>query len=146
MAHTGYSLADLQDQFYDCLDGKIKDELVHTARPTTFLNELITVASDLNIRIRQCEAERNRERGRSGVYTGTRVVQPTVPTISYNPFIPPATEPVAMDVNATHICEEFPRQLKGRCYGCGSSMHTIKDGRHECDLCGHCKRTITQSI
>jgi hypothetical protein len=141
MARTGYSSADLRDRFYDRLDGKIKDELVHTARPTTSLHELIAVASDLDIRIRQREAERNRERGRSGAYTGTRVARPTVPTVSYNPFIPPATEPVAMDVDATRTREEFARQMKGRCYGCGSSTHTIKDGRHERDLCGHCKRT-----
>ena len=144
MSRTSYSLADLQDQFYNYLDGRIKDELVHTARPTTSLHELIAVASNLDIRIQQYKAKRNHEWGHSGAYTGIRAVQPTVPTIptvSYNFFIPLATEPVAMDIDATHTHKEFAHQMKERCYGCGLLMHTIKDGRHEHDLCGYCKRT-----
>ena len=61
MAHTGYSSADLQDQFYDRLDGRIKDELVHTAQPTDTLHKLITVTFNLDVWIRQCEAEKNCE-------------------------------------------------------------------------------------
>jgi hypothetical protein len=30
--------------------------------------------------------------------------------------------------------------MKGRCFGCGSTAHTKKDGNHECEVCKHCIR------
>ena len=62
MARTGYSTADLRDRFYEHLSPQIKDELVHTARPIETLDNLITVASGIDIRVRQRKAERERER------------------------------------------------------------------------------------
>src|SRR6267154_2349223 len=58
MACTGYSSSDLRDRFYEHLSTRIKDELVHTARPIATLDELVTVASDIDIRICQRHAER----------------------------------------------------------------------------------------
>ena len=49
MARTGYSSADLQDRFYEHLSTRIKDKLVHTARPIGTLDQLITVASDIDV-------------------------------------------------------------------------------------------------
>jgi Retrotransposon gag protein len=49
MARTGYSSLDLRDCFYKHLAVSIKDELVHTARPISTLEELITIASDIDI-------------------------------------------------------------------------------------------------
>ena len=49
MARTGYSSADLRDRFYEHLSTCIKDELVHTARPISTLDELIMVASDIDV-------------------------------------------------------------------------------------------------
>lgn len=31
------------------------------------------------------------------------------------------------------------RRMRGKCFGCGSSLHTKKDGKHEHDLCSYCK-------
>ena len=59
MTRTGYSSADLRDRFYEHLSTRIKDELVNTAHPITSLNELITVASDIDVRVRQHRAERD---------------------------------------------------------------------------------------
>src|SRR6201996_7387768 len=30
--------------------------------------------------------------------------------------------------------------MKGKCFGCGSTDHAKKDGKHEHDVCGHCKK------
>ena len=30
--------------------------------------------------------------------------------------------------------------MKGKCYGCGSTDHTKANGKHEHDICGHCKK------
>jgi Retrotransposon gag protein len=136
MARTGYSSADLRDRFYEHLSTRIKDELVHTARPIGTLDELVMVASDLDIRLRQRRAERDRERRRSGVATGTTATQTPLPS---NPFISPVTELTAMDVDATHTRDEFLRRMRGKCFGCGSAVHARKDGNHERDQCNYCK-------
>jgi hypothetical protein len=59
MTRTGYSSVDLRDRFYEHLGTRIKDELVHTAHPISTLDELITVTSDIDIRVRQRCAERD---------------------------------------------------------------------------------------
>jgi Retrotransposon gag protein len=53
MSYTGYLSVNLRDRFYDHLHPHIKNELVHTAHPIDTLNGLITVASDIDIRLRQ---------------------------------------------------------------------------------------------
>ena len=30
--------------------------------------------------------------------------------------------------------------MRGKCFGCGSPDHAKKDGKHEKDICGHCKK------
>ena len=30
--------------------------------------------------------------------------------------------------------------MRGKCYDCGSLDHTKADGKHERDICGHCKK------
>jgi hypothetical protein len=138
MARTGYSSADLRDRFYEHLSPRIKDELVHTARPIDSLEQLITAASSIDIRVRQRQAERERERKRSGFATGTVTVRAP---LTSSPFVPPAAGPVAMDVDATRTRDEFMRRMHGKCFGCGSTMHTKSEGNHDRDLCGYCKRT-----
>jgi hypothetical protein len=61
MTRTGYSSMDLRDRFYEHLHPRVKDELVHTACSIIMLDELIAVTSDLDIRLRQHEAEKKRE-------------------------------------------------------------------------------------
>jgi hypothetical protein len=134
MAHTGYSSHDLRDRFYEHLSTRVKDELVHTARPIGTLDELITVASDIDVRVCQRCAERDRERKRSGVATGTTATQSPLPS---TPFVSSTVEPNAMDVDATHTRDEFMRRMRGKCFGCGSSVHSKRDGNHDCDLCAY---------
>ncbi|EJF59605.1 hypothetical protein DICSQDRAFT_64916 [Dichomitus squalens LYAD-421 SS1] len=135
--HTGYSKADLRDCFYEHLADSIKDELVHTARPIASLEDLITVSSDIDVRVRQRRAERDRQRGRTT--TTTTTVKPTAP-LHTTPFVPPSRDPNTMDINATRTREEFNRLMRGKCYGCGSTAHVKKDGGHDRDICGYCRR------
>jgi hypothetical protein len=143
MARTGYSSVDLRDRFYEHLSTRIKDELVHTARPIGTLDELVTVASGIDVRVHQRRAEKEREKKRSGVTTGMTTSQAPLPG---NLFVSPNAEPVAMDVNATHTRKEFIRRMRGKCFGCGSGAHTKKEGGHERDLCAHCKHVGHQDI
>ena len=57
----------------------------------------------------------------------------------------PSKDPNAMEVNASRQKEERNRCtymafMKGKCYGCGSPDHAKKDGQHNRDICGHCKK------
>ncbi|EEB99726.1 hypothetical protein MPER_00531, partial [Moniliophthora perniciosa FA553] len=92
MSRTGYSEADLRDRFYDHMSGRIKDELVHTACPIGTLEELIEVAINLDVRIRQRDTEKAR---RPAVTTMPAapppVLRPLAPSIA--PFTPPACDP-----------------------------------------------------
>ena len=50
-----------------------------------------------------------------------------------------------MEVDASRQKEERNRRtymafMKGKCYGCGSPDHAKKDGQHNRDICGHCKK------
>jgi hypothetical protein len=103
MARTGYSQSNLRDRFYEHLSPRIKDELVHTARPISTLDELITAASQIDIRVRQRRAERDRERKRSGVITGITTTQAP----STTPFVSPMPDPAPMEVDATRTKEEW---------------------------------------
>jgi hypothetical protein len=51
-----------------------------------------------------------------------------------------------MDVNATRIRDEFLRQMCRRCFDCGSTVHSKRDGNHNCDLCRYCKKVGHQEI
>ena len=137
MGRTGYSVADLRDRFYEHLHPKIKDELVHTARAIGTLDELINVASDIDTRVRQRRAEREREKRRSVLNTGTTTVPQSQ---ANNPLLAPVVDPVVMDVDATRTREEFLRRMRGKCFGCGSTTHTKRDGHHERDICKFCLR------
>ena len=143
MARTGYSSADLRDRFYEHLATRIKDKLVHTARPINTLDELITVASDLDIRVRQRRAEREREKRRSGMSTGTTTTQ--TPLLNA-PFATPSKDPNSMEVDATHTRDEFIRRMRGKYFGCGSTVHAKKDGSHDRDLCNYCRRVGHREI
>lgn len=134
MSRTGYSAADLRDRFYEHLASGIKDELVHTARPIGTLDELLTVATDLDVRLRQRRAEKAREQGKS-------VPSPRLPTTTTTaaPFI--AKDPNAMDIDGTHSREAFIKSMTGKCFGCGSTAHNKRDGNHERDICAWCGRT-----
>ena len=57
----------------------------------------------------------------------------------------PSKDPNAMEVDASRQKEERNRRtymafMKGKCYGCGSPDHAKKDGQHNRDICGHCKK------
>ena len=143
MACTGYSSADLRDRFYKHLSTRIKDELVHTARPISTLDELIMVASDIDVQVCQHCAKRDREKKRSGV--GTRMTS-TQNLPSNSPFVSLAAEPTAMDVDATRTRNEFMRRMHGKCFGCRSATHSRKDSSHEHNLCAYCKRVRHREV
>jgi hypothetical protein len=51
-----------------------------------------------------------------------------------------------MDIDVTHIHEEFLHRMCGKCFGCGSSQHAWKDGNHDRDLCAYCKCVGHQEV
>jgi hypothetical protein len=88
MTRTRYSSADLQDRFYEHLSTCIKDELVHTARPIGTLDELVTVASSINVCVRQRRAEKEREKKCSGLQPGRPLRRPLSQAIRSFPQMP----------------------------------------------------------
>ena len=44
-----------------------------------------------------------------------------------------------MDIDATRTREEFMRRMRGKCFGCGSTVHAKKDGNHDREVCVYCK-------
>ncbi|KAI3614279.1 hypothetical protein WG66_000055 [Moniliophthora roreri] len=134
MSRTGYSSADLCDCFYEHMAFRIKNELVHTDHKTETLNQLINVANDLDVHIRQREAEKAHR-------PAAAMTMPTIPppasrpsTASITPFAPPAHNPNAMEVDATKSRLDWTCMMAGKCYGCGSTQHTKANGNHELRL------------
>ena len=97
------------------------------------------MATDLDVCIRQCQAEREREKKHIGTITETIVVQPLSPNVS-TPFTPPVADLAAIDIDAARTRKEFMRHMHGKCFGCRSTTHTKRDGSHKCNLCPYCKR------
>ncbi|KAI0278369.1 hypothetical protein BGY98DRAFT_1089591 [Russula aff. rugulosa BPL654] len=111
--------------------------------------ETVDEAIDAKEKLRR-QAEREREKRCSGASTGTATMQPSFPTTLFTPFIPPNTKPAAMcrntmDVDATHIHDKFLCQMHGRCFGCGSTVHSRRDGNYNRDLCGYCKKFLKRA-
>jgi hypothetical protein len=137
---TGYSEADLRDRFYEHLATKVKDELVHTERPTKTLSDLIKVASDIDTRVRQCATEKARELGKTPPAPSNRTFTFSVPTPTA-----PSRDPNAMDVDAAKMGNgktrlDYLRWMTGKCFGCGATDHTKSQGNHTREICGHCHR------
>ena len=135
MSRTGYSENDLRDRFYDHLAGNIKDLLVGSERPHKRLNDLILVATDIDVRLRERQAEKAREQGRP------------VPTITRPATSAPFAnkDPNAMEIDATKGPNgksrfDFLRAMTGKCFGCGSPDHAKKDGQHDREICKWCSR------
>ena len=123
---TGWSDADHRTRFYDGLSEQLKDNLAISDHPITLLQELKAAAQVLDQRMRQREAEK---KGRT-YHTTSQA---------------PSKDPNAMEVDASRQKEERNRRtymafMKGKCYGCGSPDHAKKDGQHNQDICGHCKK------
>lgn len=62
-----------------------------------------------------------------------------------------------MDIDATRAASSssssskktlfsFRRDMRGRCYGCGSKDHTKAQGKHDREVCNHCSRTGHRAI
>ena len=123
---TGWSDANHRTRFYDGLSEQLKDNLAISDHPITSLQELKAAAQVLDQRMRQREAEK---KGRT----------------YHTTLQAPSKDPNAMEVDVRRQKEECNRRtymafMKGQCYGCGSPDHAKKDGWHERDICGHCKK------
>ena len=107
MGRTGYSATDLQDWFYNHLNGGIKDLLVTTGCKMRTLDELIAVASGINLRVHQRRTEKERERRCSAMHAGNN----GTPAQNPNPNLAPIGEPIKMDVDATRTKEGYMCQM-----------------------------------
>lgn len=137
---TGYSEADLRDRFYEHLATRVKDELVHTERPTKTLIDLIKVASDIDTRVRQRATEKAREQGKAPPVSSNRTFTFSAPAPTT-----PSRDPNAMDVDASRMGNgksrfDYLRWMTGKCFGCGATDHTKAQGNHSREICGHCNR------
>jgi hypothetical protein len=131
---TGWSDADHRQRFYDGLSEFVKDGLALTDRPIGTFDEVRAAAQVIDQRYRQRQAEKKGH------------------TTSHTPF-GASSDPNAMQVDATRTGgtgnnnnsngpkkdrASYMKHMQGKCYGCGSTQHTKKDGGHERDICNHC--------
>jgi hypothetical protein len=130
---TGWSDADHRQRFYDGLAEFVKDGLALTDRPIGTFDEVRAAAQVIDQRYRQRQAEKKGH------------------TTSHTPF-GASSDPNAMQVDATRTGSTgnnnsngpkkdraaYMKHMQGKCYGCGSTQHTKKDGGHERDVCNHC--------
>jgi hypothetical protein len=131
---TGWSDADHRQRFYDGLSEFVKDGLALTDRPIGTFDEVRAAAQVIDQRYRQRQAEKKGH------------------TTSHTPF-GASSDPNAMQVDATRTGgtgnnnnsngpkkdrASYMKHMQGKCYGCGSTQHTKKDGGHERDVCNHC--------
>lgn len=98
MSRTGYLTSDLRNRYYKHLSIEIKDALPMTERSTKTLDELTTVVTDLDTRLRQRKAEKACETGKA---TGVTFTARPTPSTSASPFAAPPKDPNAMDLDAT---------------------------------------------
>jgi hypothetical protein len=130
---TGWSDADHRQRFYDGLSEFVKDGLALTDRPIGTFDEVRAAAQVIDQCYRQRQAEKKGH------------------TTSHTPF-GASSDPNAMQVDATRTGgtgnnnsngpkkdrASYMKHMQGKCYGCGSTQHTKKDGGHERDVCNHC--------
>ena len=131
-AQTGWSDTDHRTCFYNGLNETIKDNLAISDRPIGTLTELRQATQILDQHMRQHQAEKA---GKSLYNT---------------PHTTNSKAPDAMNVDTSrqqqqpgkekHTRYTYLSWMKGKCFGCGSPDHAKKDGKHEKDICRHCKK------
>ena len=131
---TKWSQVDLRTRFYDGLSDSIKDTLAITDRPIETLTELFESAQIVDTRMCQRAAEKKgqtfHQQGKSQDPSGV----------------------VPMDLDATRQGQgkqcgqnqqssgsgknraSWMKQMAGKCFGCGSTDHTKKNGGHDRDV------------
>lgn len=112
-----------------------------TLAPMNTLAEVYRLALSIDTRIHH----RKQEKHGKGV------------AITLSPVSPESRDPNAMDIDATRAASlpsssskktlfSFRRDMRGRCYGCGSKDHTKAQGKHNHEVCNHCGRTGHRAI
>ena len=122
---TDLSDTDLRVRFRGGLTQNAKTwlTLAEIVKEPANLDELITMASNIDYKMRGV-----------GKDAGKAVAAPT------------AKDPYAMEVDASRpgpsgrTREDFLRQMRGRCLGCGSADHSKRDGGHGSSKCNYCGR------
>ena len=145
---TKWSQVDLRTRFYDGLNDQIKDTLAITDRPVVTLRELVESANIIDTRIRQRSAEK---KGKTFHQTSSQdqgVVSMEVDATQTRPQgkgkqgkgkqgQTTGNPPSSSGKNRA----SFLKDMAGKCFGCGSTDHTKKNGNHERKICHWCQRT-----
>jgi hypothetical protein len=140
---TGFGADDLRYRYHMGLSKKLKDALAITDKPQSTIDELAQTACEIDQRMRANSAEQAMREGRA-VPRGHNTIIDTYLKKSH-----PATDPDAMDVDATNIMasilnpeqkKKWAEMMKGRCYACTSNRHQSKDCPVKKDKfkCEHC--------
>ena len=122
---TGYSDQDLMVRYKQGLTNEAKQwlALATLVKEVSTLTDLVTLANDCDFKMRNTH---NNIRNYSA----------------------PLPDGVPMDIDATRVQStpsgrtraQFLEAMRGRCYGCGSTGHSKKDGNHANLKCTYCSR------
>ena len=128
---TGYSKEDLRDRYYENLSESIKDAIAASDRKTKTLEELVDTATTIDQHLRERQEERRGHRVEAHSSSA-----PAAPSIDPN-----AMQVDALRPGSTRTRFDFRKEMRGRCYSCGSKDHVKTEGHHDRDLCSYCLRT-----
>jgi hypothetical protein len=129
---TRWSSVDLHTRLRDGLNSALKDALALTDRPTDTFDLLKKHAIELDVRLRERQAEKAREEGKPNPHSSS----------SGNHSTHRTKDPDAMDIDAAKTGKpnmgDWMVKWKGCCKKCGSNSHKSTDVDHSRELCKYC--------
>ncbi len=131
---TGWSDNDHRQRFYNGLTDRIKDALLLTNLPIETLEELRTAAQSIDQCLRQHDVEK-----KGGSYNPTTSSKThKLDTMQVDTS---CQQQGGSNNKTTKSRADFQNFMKGKCYGCGKTDHSKKDGNHKCNVCNYCQKT-----
>ena len=123
-ARTGLSEADQRIRYRAHLTTHIKDQLALTNQPTDTFDELVKAVQEIDRRWRERQAEKA---GESHGYHHTPAPRHHAPAPAppFQPLDDDAMDISAATTNNGRTREDWRKALRGKCYGCGSSEHSV---------------------
>jgi hypothetical protein len=131
---TRWSKVDLHTRLRDGLNSALKDALALTDRPTDTFDLLKKHAIELDVRLRERQAEKAREEGKPNPHS----------SLSGNHSTYRTKDPDAMDIDAAKTGKpnmgDWMVKFKGCCRKCGSASHKTNDVDHSREVCKYCNK------
>lgn len=135
---VGISDGDKWNRFRKGLNEWIKDDLARTEKDHSDLGKLIDVATSMERRKLERQAEKARDKGQAPKATST--------PHAFRPFQPASVvDPNAMVIDASvpgngKTRDHWRQAMRGKCYGCGDQNHVSANCPSKRTICSWCNK------